>query len=223
MKKVFILLLVICLCLVNLTSCLIEALDFIVFHLDKNGQYYLETNWDCDTETFVNKYHPLYLEEAQRLNLKYNLDLSLYVEYGGDGPDILYIFLYNGECTVRLVLNSKLYGFYTGYLYYYGNDGNFGQYEDFKPMVEFINDFTNYAAYDARGDQNHFERLYNEALKDENGYASWELHFDDYIGSVSYYVDLTYEAGYYYMAQMDLSCKKDCYRFEFEGLLKPIS
>ena len=51
-----------------------------------------------------------------------------------------------------------------------------------------------------------------------------EFYFDDWVGSLYYYVTNVREGtgSYYYMAAFDSSVKKTNYTVEFSGLLQPI-
>lgn len=224
MKKLCILVFCVLFSVYALCSC--GWIADIYIALDVNSQYYKKANWNCDDETFVTKYNDVYYQEIQRLKDHYDLSFSerIDTETNDQGNiDDYTFYLYCEEYTIYLRFsNSHTIGFYDARLYYYG-DGEFpDSYDEFRPLVDFINDITNYVAYDTKTDGNHFEQLYDEAVNSEGGWASDEYHHDSVIGSVSYYVDLDYSAGYYYMAAKDSSIEKKCYRFDFEGLLKPL-
>ena len=211
MKKVLLLVLVVATAMSSFISC--------------RPLYDENLNWNCDDETFLNVYQPLYLAEIERLALKYGLDFECLIEYEEDNTNKPSVFLYTDTYTIDL----ELANWYKGArglceisLYYYGTEDGFGEYEDFRPCVEFLNDFTNYVAYDTKTDQNHFERLYNEALSGEKNYNGFIYHEDSSVGDVGYSLYLSYEGGYYYMAKRDISIKKDCRFFKFKGLLKPL-
>lgn len=238
MKKILALILISALCITSLVSCAtLSAIGVALFMFDYEGDtYYLGANWDCNTEAFIAEYQPLYLEEIERLRNKYHLDMetTISAEHVKRSEDSLWkyrleVYIYDERCSIRLLFTDIEYknetqGYYKANLYYYGSENGFGDYEDFKPMVEFLNDITNYTAYDARADQNHFERLYYEAVQNEGKHSSWEIHFDNTIGNVRYLVQLANEnvGGYHYMALKDESIKKNCYHFNFEGLLKAL-
>ena len=218
MKKVLLLVLVLLISLPNLTSCM-AVLEYL-FPADP---YADNSNWSCDTETFLNVYQPLYLAEIERFELKYGLEFERLIEYERGETDDPLIFLYNDVCTVYFELtNRNSVAWYYVLFCYYGTDDGIGEYEDFRPYVEFLNDFTNHVAYDTKTDQNHFERLYNEALTSEEQRAGDYYHYDSSIGNVGYSVSLHRAGGYYYKAQKDRTVEKNCHRFVFEGLLKPL-
>ena len=244
MKKILALILLCALCLALLTSCdvsdlggigyyLKEIYDFFVPSAYNDSDYYLGANWVCDNEAFVNEYLPLYMAEIERLLAKHRLgDMNISIEQKDGNNEVsdwktIEIFIYDEISTLYLRFMNFEYAFdnvgkYCGQLYYYGSENGFGVYEDFKPLVEFLNDFTNYAAYDSRDDQNHFERLYYEAVEDIDNYSSdWALHFDTFIGYVSYYVTLNLEDGRYYKSGKSKQSEL-CYLFCFEGLLKAL-
>lgn len=231
MKRILVFFLIICLCCISLTSCvshggprLFERLHTALF--EPEMAYYWWSNWGhCDTETFSNVYMPLYMNKVDELISEKELDCEILITSLNDDPRSHVIYIYNNEFTIELnMYNNPTGGFaeYKGTLFYYGDENGFGDYEDFKPMVDFLNDFTNYAAYDARAGQNQFERLYNEILESGHRSRTYKLHFDTFVGEVKYVVNLATEHGYYYMAQHDSTIDKECYTFYFDGLLKPL-
>ena len=208
---------------VSLMSCG-AVVDWLLINLDKNGQYYLGAGWDCNDETFANEYYPLYYSEIQRLKALHGLECQERVDWDYDtmGNPKVTFYLYCEEYTFRLKLLGGSIGYYDGYLYYYAEDRSTDKYEEFKPLVEFLNDFTNYAAYDTKTDCNHFEKMFNDAISNGEKYSSFYYHYDSVIGNVGYYVQLTQEKGYYYMAEFNSDIEKTCYLFSFDGLLKPL-
>ena len=194
-----------------------------------NDSYFKEINWNCDKNTFLSYYDNLYSSKILELKQDYNLQYQekKHIEdKGQQGVEICY-YLYCGNFTIRLEMyNGKEHGVCQAYLYYYSENISLNEYEKVEPLVNFINDFINYVSYDAKNDTNHFETLYFEALHRESFFAKEELHFDHAVGSLYYLVDLygsSDTGGYYYMMEKNTSLQKECYRFEFEGLLKPIS
>ena len=191
-----------------------------------DNDYFLETNWNCDNETFLSYYNSLYLDKLQELKEKYNVECKRkteldHMQYGG--VNMCYYF-YNESFTLRLELSSdNTLATISSYLYYYGNETPSNEYSDFKNLVDFSNDFINYVSYDAKTDANHFEKLFFEALNDDDLFASENLHHDDTVGTLGYIVQLnSTTGGYYYMMDKNNSLKKENHRFEFQGLLKPI-
>lgn len=158
---------------------------------------------------------------------KYNLSCELNVEqdYDEESKSLEYnFFLYTDDYTVRLHFsNQNWIGYYSGTVYYYDIERNNVDYEeDIKPLTSFLNDFSAYVAYDTKSREDSFDILYETAKNSDNGWGHDIIHFDNWIGYVDYIVDLTYEAGYYYMANRDTSITKECYKFKFSGLLTPI-
>ena len=213
-------------------ACIVVLLSLIIFSIfgcdNNDNDYYLGANWHVSNEQFGTEYYELYLNEITRLSEKYNFEYFENVNVSDKGTVYKYIdiYLYTNMFTIRLNFTSNIDGAdYDGFLYYYGNDGNYGKYEDFKHLVYFLNDFTNYVAYDTKTEENYFEKLYYEAEQDEDlrKGASYYYHYDSAIGNVGYAVDLGQEAGYYYMAAFDEDFEKYCYEFSFEGLLKPLT
>lgn len=220
MKKLLVVVICIFMITCTLSSCCIY-----------DDYYFKETNWDCDKNTFLSYYDNLYRSKILELKQNYNLQYQEknYIEdKGQQGVERCY-YLYCENFTIRLEMyNGKEHGVCQAYLYYYSDyseDVSLNEYEKVEPLVNFINDFINYVSYDAENDTNHFETLYFEALNNESFFAKEEIHFDHAVGSLYYLVDLDGSrdtGGYYYMMEKNTSLLKDCYRFEFEGLLKPI-
>ena len=145
------------------------------------------------------------------------------VEASKNGKNKINICLYSEEYTFVFTLtNIGWYGGYDANLYYYDVESKDKDYAEFAHLVNLLNDFTNYVAYDTKNEENHFELLFNEASQAAMGFASDEYHHDSLIGSVSYSVNLDHKSGYYYMMEKDNELEMDCYRFQFKGLLKPL-
>ena len=207
MKKLSFIACILCVVLL-LSSCYISYSD--------------RTGWDCDHETFKNTYVPLYTAKIAELKNELNLDFEERIDFSTSENGFAYEFdwyFYTPEYKIRFYGYNYEYkgdslGEFEIILYYYGKDGEFGDYEEFEPLVCFIDEFTDYVAYDAKTDGNHFEKLYNEAYSNENKIASDNIHYDSSIGNVSYGVNLT--------ASPEYSTNKPNYCFWFEGLLKPL-
>ena len=197
--------------------------------------YYDKTGWECDDTTFQSYCYPLYSAKLQQLIDKYSLSCELIAEECHSEEkfkEIVHktteyeVLLYSDEYTIRITLSNTDNGgggYYSAYLYYYDIERDNIDYDrDVMTLTSFLSDFTNYAAYDAKSREDSFDVLYETSRNNADGWAHDIIHFDHYVGYVDYIVDLTYEAGYYYMANKDSSVEKNCYRFQFGGLLKPI-
>lgn len=196
---------------------------FILLHDDDAAEYYLAAGWNCDDETFTTEYYDVCYKKLLHLKDYYGLSFKELIEFkvndSAENNKII-LYFYTDEYTIRFsLINDGAIGYYHAYLYYYGDGMGFGEYDAFSPLVEFINSFTNYVAYDTKSEENRFQQLYNEAANNENLFARDEYHHDDIIGSVFYRVNLDYEAGYYYKAEKNKEIEKKCYLFEFKGLL----
>lgn len=191
-----------------------------------DNDYFLEANWNCDNETFLSYYDNLYVEKLQELKIKYNIECEekKEIETTKKGGISLCYYFYNENFTLRLDLRShNTLAMVNSYLYYYGDDAPSNEYINIKNIVDFSNDFINYASYDAKTDSNHFEKLFFEALNSDDLFASENLHHDDTVGTLGYKVQLNSTSNaYYYMMDKNNSLKKENHRFEFHGLLKPI-
>lgn len=190
-----------------------------------DNDYFLEANWNCDNETFLSYYDNLYMEKLQELKTKYNIECEekREVEEDSNGAKISY-YLYNENFTLILYLYSdNTYSLMQSELYYYGKETLTEDYSDVQNIVGLYNEFVNYASFDAKTDSNHFEKLFFEALNDDDFFASENLHHDDTVGTLGYTVHLNYtDGGYYYMMEKNNSFEKESHWFEFKGLLKPI-
>jgi len=224
MRRILIMVSLVLITALSLTSCM-KAIDWLTINIDKNGQYYLGAGWDCDDETFANEYYPLYYNEIQRLKTLYGLECQERVDFDTRGDsvnfNVISYCLYSNYYTICLYLNNNGIAEYNVCLYYFVNDKSSDNHDDLTPLLGFINDFTNYVAYDTRTDCNHFERLFNDAVLDGK-YADYLYHYDSLIGNVGYTVYLSAPIGYYYMAEFNSELEKSGYRFTFDGLLKPL-
>lgn len=214
MKKVAALFVCLLVCFVSSCSC------------GYDNDYFLEANWDCDNETFLSYYDNLYAEKLQELKTKYNIECEENKEVennDSDGAEIIH-YLYNEEFTMIFYLSSdNTYSSIRSELYYYGKETLTQNYSDVQNIVGIYNEFINYVSYDAKTDVNHFDKLYGEALNNDDLFASENLHHDDTVGTLGYTVYLNYtDGGYYYMMEKNNSFEKESHWFKFKGLLKPI-
>ena len=226
MKRLFKLIILILICLFSLTSCL-ELINDAYNAFDKNSQYYKGTGWDCDAESFKVRYYELYESKIRQLISQYGLDaqFDMFIEDLGDGDSkvIVWIHLYTEEYTYRFrFANIGWVGHYDAELYCYDIKNKNDDYSKLAHLVDVINDFTDYVAYDTKTEANRFESLFSEALQTDVGFASDVYHEDSLIGSVGYIINLNYNGGYYYMMEENDELDLNCHRFEFKGLLKPL-
>ena len=132
--------------------------------------------------------------------------------------------MFNDEFTIIIRFNNgEELAFYKIDLYYYGDSAASREnFENQRSLVNFINDFTNYVAFDTKTDKNYFEALYYECCE-EKTFASNYYHYDSIVGNVGYYICLNTDAfDYYYKMQEDGDCMAICNCYRFEGLLKSI-
>ena len=196
----------------------------------EDSSYSDGANWECEDEVFLSDYCTLYSDKIESLADHYGLEFTQRKELKENEPvhggymTSMTFYLYNDVYTIKLFMKNGSIGYYEGCLFYYDVDGAAVEYDKLRPLVEFLNEFTNYAAYGTITDTNRFEELYYEAKEGKKYplYASDQIHFDHAIGSVEYCVDLDYYNGYY-MGGENIKEKKQCYRFEFEGLLKSLT
>ena len=201
---------------------------FFACDTENHREYFKSVDFVCTAEEFEEEYYPLYYAEIQRLKEKYGLEYKEHIDKGmsGDKSYKVEMYFYCQEYTVRIRMNGGgAYSTYTAGLYYYGNGELTPDYEKCSDAVNLLIDFTNYVAYDAITEKNCFSELFEKAKSDENMYASEHLHFDDFIGNVQYKVNLKLSkdtGGYYYMKEFNKELEKECYYFEFHGILKDI-
>lgn len=218
-KSAFIVLIILIVCLV-----LWFALFMLLF-TNPDNDYYKEVGWNCTPESFADEYMPKYQEKINQLSHMLESECQIRTTFFHDNTAAV-ISLYNECFTIVISLaHFDFYGDYEILLYYYGTDGITQDAEAMRPYVQFINDFTNYVAYDTKTEdgQNHFLRLYEECMA-TGTFTSYNYHFDDLIGNVGYRVNANHEDGSHYMAAFDSTAeKKPCVFFAFEGLLKPLT
>ena len=193
-------------------------------------EYAKDSGWNRDIQNFDTKYVEFYKDKVAELKEKYSIDcVEKWEQKDGDaGECILTASLYSDSYTICLLFaNRRHFGDFEVKLYYYGeNEESLSDYESQRPLVSFINDLTKYVAFDNKieGDENHFERLYNECHKQSQSVASYIYHFDDLVGYVGYGVGVSKDNyGYYYKMEKNSELEILANSFVFEGLLKPIS
>ena len=198
----------------------------LVFTSCDETQYFRCVKWNVSIKDFEERYIPLYEEQLSLLSNKYALEYERLTEIDKDEHKIIFVtYLYNEEYTIKIVMNNEVEcALYEIILRYYGSEENsLADYESQRKAVNFINDFTNYAAFDTISEENRLEKLYSEAQSASDLRAFDKYHFDNHIGSVGYFVALNdTSSGYYYMMQKDSSLEILCNSYGFEGILKPI-
>ena len=176
------------------------------------SKYVKSSNWNCDLETFQTEYCEAYLEKIEELEKKYDLSIEKEVERHDEYNYSIYLM--TEEYAIRIVLHENGdFGSIDVYLGQKLDEENKPKDFDFEPVLNFINDFVNFAGYDTKTDKNYFEVLYLGLL--ESGST-----FDSYIYHRDYYTDRVIRNGVGYK----LSKKRTdgSYVFEFNGLLKPL-
>ena len=211
----------------ELTSCS-QTLASIYTNWNLETAYLSSVGWSVeDHSKFSTTYLELYRAKLNELKIKYDLmyETKEEINQTGDGDTYFNLYLYCEEYSVCIWINTETsFANYRVNLYYYGKDGVIGEYEEYSNVVEFVNDFTNYVAYDTKTDENYFELLLDEAYSTQSGQAQYTYHSDDIIGSVGYTVNTNYSYGnYYYMARMNTNDRIPSNSFQFKGLLKPLS
>ena len=184
-------------------------------------EYFEQAGWNATEENFQTDYYYAYMAKTEELKVLHNIECHIEEKFFQKG---YYIYLYNDDFTIGIrFLNSEKLAFYRIDLFYYGDsEASRKDYEKQRPLVNFINDFTNYVAFDTKTDKNHFEALYYECSEEEP-FTSNYYHYDSIVGNVGYYISLNTNAfGYYYKLQEDDDCMAICNCYRFEGLLKPI-
>ncbi|MBQ8299262.1 MAG: hypothetical protein IJX99_05285 [Clostridia bacterium] len=203
---------------------------FIIGNVIETNRYneYIEgQNWDCfdDPERFIEHYKPLYESKIEELKQNYSIECEeklIQEPPYGTKWEMLRYYLYNEDFTIELKVTSS--GHIKATLYFYGNEELSYDYEDYEHLVNFLNDFICYASFDAKKDCNYFKVLYDKTKSEGKIAENEEFHFDDFVGSLYYYVSTARvkTGGYYYMAEFDSSVEKMNYGVEFNGLLQPI-
>ena len=208
---------------------------FVIFLTSCNRVEYFETTgWNCTDENFQTYYRGLY--KAKIAELKELYDLTFSEKESEEYNSKYQLCLYNDDFTIQIKFaNGEELACYQIDLFYYGDsEASRKDYEKQRPLVNFINDFTNYVAFDTKTDKNYFEALYNECKKSKgkptviysyqyDSIASNIYHYDSVVGNIGYSVTLNYNAyGEYYKMQGNSDCMAFCNHYSFYGLLKPI-
>lgn len=193
---------------------LIYAVVIAVVLIDFMDDYAFEPGWYCQHNEFEGLYYDLMCSKIDELESKYDLDFERSVEkkeYDTLDEIVLITKLSNDVATVKIeMINRVELAKFEIVLFFHSSDEYPKEdYEAQRPYVDFINDFTNFAAYDTKNEEgNFFEILYNRCDVESEHTAEW-IHFDDLIGNV----------GYNFYIDND----NDCYRYlyTFEGVMKP--
>ena len=194
-------------------------------------EYAKSTSWCCTKEEFTANYLPLYLNKIEQLKEFYGVECVLQTDI--QRYDYFHIYLYNNFFTIEISFMNELssniekenwnYGSIWATLYFYGENGLISDYNAQKVYVDFLNDFVNYSAFDAKTNENRFASLFAECVQQEEPSKSDTYHFDQLIGYVGYNVTTNSELnGHYYMMEKDTALQKISNSFSFEGLLKPL-
>lgn len=187
--------------------------------------YYKEPGWNCDNEMFMGEYKDKYYAKICELKQKYNIECYEYVETEiEESNSTIRYFLYCESYTFKLNISSGAeYGECELILYYYGEEDKAINYSNCENLVDFLNEFTNYVAYDTIKEYNCFEKLYYLNIQNNSDCESEWIYFDNMVGNVSYIFTPQHTAGgYWYMLGKDSTVQKTCYKFMFEGITIPL-
>ena len=222
----------------QIVAVLFCVLIVVSFSSCNRVEYFETTGWYCTHDEFQ-LYCDLYKAKIEELKSIYGIECDdkeekrLYID---SDVSVYEINMFNDEFTIIIRFNNgEELAFYKIDLYYYGDSAASREnFENQRSLVNFINDFTNYVAFDTKTDKNYFEVLYNECKKSDgkptvnysyqyDSSASNNYHYDSVVGNIGYSVTLNYNAyGEYYKMQGDSNCMAFCNHYRFDGLLKPI-
>ena len=202
---------------------------FAIFAATTEDKYAKSSGWSLKENEFAETYYDLYNTKLEELKDKYDISCNSEVEKLGEESDLFVFYLYNNEYTVQIILqDNSVYGRFEIALYYYETEGNsLADYECQRSLVNFINEFTHYVAFDTKSDEceNHFEKMYFEnAQKGEGKHnSSYFYHSDNLVRDVGYSVYLMSDrCSYYHNMLKNNELETTANVFEFKGLLKPI-
>jgi len=223
--KLISLILVLVLSTLGLCSC---SEEYRHYHRE---DYYTLPGWSCTDEDFVGAYFDTVKLKIEQLLDIYGLEFEPKYEIDTSTSSKIRVYLFNDVSTIKIRLYNSSGAYRVGLMFYGDENITWKDYEYQKPYVDFINDLTNYLAYDTITTENRFETLYNECM-DEVEYDNYNYigfgkhdiyHFDQFIGNVGYQVTLNSNEGYDYKLGKNEDLVKMANRFSFEGLLKPLS
>lgn len=210
MKKFVILILVI--------SILIVGCGVLMY---EDPSYYKKSNWSCNADEFYGRYFYVIDNKITELQAKYGIDCEKRVET--PEKDIIFYYLYTDTftCSFRFTSNVQ-WGTYWGKLYFYGSDeSQLDDYSAQKNLVDFLNEATHFFGYAIGNEENIFEQQYNYCIENGVDKSAVNLHFDQYVGYVTYGVGLKKDdCGYYYKVEKNSDLEIKANRYTFEGLLK---
>ena len=195
----------------------------LLFSPNDFNEYSEGARWNCDSDLFYSSYVPLYFEKIDELRNHYGIECSEIINQTDiEGDNIVEIFLYNEKFTIALLVAKRgYYGHYRLQLYYYDLQDAATR----NNVVNFVNDLTQYAAYDTKSEEseNYFEKLYSDCIENDVKGTSYKYHFDHMIGYVGYDVATeTSMGGYYYMMQKNRDNEILSSFYGFEGILKAL-
>lgn len=201
-----------------LFGAILLALIFFLL-IGRPDDYLCEANWNCTDESFRTVYYAECSDKMGELKERYDLtfkDKTEFSETSTGNPQII-VTLYDKKYAMKFkFVNEVTVGWYDANLYY------FGDLEDvdlINKLTNFLNDFTNFVAYDTEKDFNCFEKLYHEVITEGKTWASKSQHFDDIVGNVGYQFQLDYTAKYINENGAESVEKIKCCIFWFEGIL----
>ena len=173
------------------------------------SDYAKATGWDCKQSAFETEYYEAYIEKIEELEDKYDLSFGKETKWDEDN-DYYKICLYAEEYYICFgMTHGRKCGWFDAKMVYYTGKEQFSEDFDIDPVLNFLNDFVNFAGYDTKTDKNYFVSLYTEMLENGSSGEVYKYHWDDYVGYVEY--DVHY-SGY-----------SRAFGFYFDGLLKPLN
>ena len=196
---------------------------FLKWENENEFKYCKSANWNCNTNAeFLEKYKPFYLDNTDKILNNYHLNFEKIVDVDEKNGGFN-LYYYNDNATIHFsFLQTAGFAFFKANCYYFSeNEITYTEFNNNEQNIMFLNDIVTSFAYDARGDENTFSKLFNESINGK-GYASYCYHYDSFCGNVGYYVELNNKHNSYYYKM----CKNEdiqilATRFQFEGILKP--
>lgn len=161
--------------------------------------YVKSANWNCESNAeFSEKYKPFYCDYIESVFKKYDFDYNVIVNKGGIN-DKLEICYYDDNNTFQfLFYPGDLYADIDVNYYFFSNDEKtLKDYSKQQKCVQLLDEIIDYCAYDAKTDEEPFDRLFYKSVEGDGG-ARYTYHFDNYCGYVGYSVHIINASPYYY-------------------------
>ena len=188
--------------------------------------YSKASGWNYTDDEFIEVYYADSNAVIKELIEKHGLDCEF--ETSKTLSRYFWVYLWNDEYTIELFLaNQDHNGWLSVDLYCFGGEEAAANFDSSNIPLGFVNELIETLTYfDGEFNNNAFKELHTLADAKEPGKKKAEnvYHFDDYLGDLSFKVELG-ATGYekYYKMQNNENAKRSADRYSYVGILKQLN